>query len=237
MGVKSSQKELEKRGFASIEDREKFRALSKEQLLTLLHSDNAVFRTAAAYNLSARQELVTGELLRQLQIEQCLYTRIAICESLEKGDIHTAEQMVDYLGKIGSNQHKKLPDAVSKKKSYPLPRDIIARTVGNMDTAVFPVLAGVIKGNDTSKISEALDAIGYMAFYHSQLATHQNAEEILSVIKKQMENKLILWKAMMSLSAFRLEECREVLLKFAEDNTVIGLEARRSLELTKRKQL
>ncbi|SHO46881.1 hypothetical protein [Anaerocolumna xylanovorans] len=237
MELKSSQEDLAKRGFASIEDIEKFSTLSREELIDLLHSDNAVFRTAAACNLSSRQGMITGELLKQLQIEQCLYTRIAICESLKKGDINTAEQMADYLGKIGNNQHKKLPGAVSKKKSYPLPRDIIARTIGSMDISVFPALVEVIKSNDISKISEALDAIGYMVFYHPQLATHQNAEVIVYVVEKYAENERILWKAMMSLSAFGLEECREVLLSFANDDTVVGLEARRSLDILKTKPL
>ena len=40
--------------------------------------------------------------------------------------------MVEYLGQIGNNQHKVLPTNGFNKKSYPLPRDIIARTLAHM---------------------------------------------------------------------------------------------------------
>lgn len=51
-------------------------------------------------------EEAAEELLSQLAQEKCLYTRIAICEALECGEIHTAEKMTEYLGVIGNNQHR-----------------------------------------------------------------------------------------------------------------------------------
>jgi len=196
-------------------------------------SDCSTARTASACNLSSEQETVTGELLKQLRVEKCLYTRIAIAKSLEKGNINTAKQMIGYLGIIGDNQHKELPKTVSRKTSFPLPRDIIARSLGNMDIAVFDEIIDVIEGKDIIKISEALDAIGYMAFYHPQLATLHNAEPIFSLVEYCAENKLILWKAMLCLSSFGLKESKEILMKFSNENTVIGQEAQRSLGFLK----
>jgi hypothetical protein len=231
IGLKSSQENLQKRGMASKLEIEELSVLSQIQLIELLHSNQAVTRTASAYNLYSEQEEVTEELLKQLQIETCLYTKIAICESLEKGNIKTARQMVEYLGKIGDNRHKELPDTVSKKKSYPMPRDIIARSLGKMDVTVFPVLNEVLNSKDIIKISDALDAIGYMVFYHPQLATLQNADAILYLAESYTWNRLIPWKAMMCLSAFGLKESKECLLRFSNDNTIIGMEARRSLRI------
>jgi hypothetical protein len=230
-GLKSSQEDLIKRGLASKTDIEDLSTRSQAQLIELLHSNRAITRTASAYNLTSTQEEVTEELLKQLQVETCLYTRIAICERIEKGNITTAKQMIEYLGKIGANQYKEIPAAVSKKKSFPLPRDIIARSLGRMDTAVFPALLEVLGSQDVKKISEVLDAIGYMVFYQSQLVTLQNAEVIFHIAENYEQNRLILWKAIMCLSAFGLKESEEFLLRYAKDPTVIGLEARRSLSL------
>jgi FOG: HEAT repeat len=231
MKYKSEQTKLQNRGFVTEKEIQDFNSLSKEELLELLDSENAAIRSAAAYHLSAVDEEVTRALLRRLLLEECLYTRLAICESLQKGNIHTAKQMLNYLGKIGDNQHKVLPKADSKKKSFPLPRDIIARTLGRMDVSVYPVLIDTIKGKDKNMISEALDAIGYMVFYHPELSIPQNAEPIYSLFKRYAENNLILWKALLCLSAFKLDKSYEVLLKFSTDDSVLGMEARRSLGL------
>ncbi len=231
IGLKSSQEELQKRGFATQKDIKALNAISQEQLIELLHSNCATTRTAAACKLSSKPEIATRELLIQLSNEKCLYTKIAICKSLEKGNIDTAKQMTDYLGKIGNNQYKKLPSKVSEKKSFPLPRDIISRSLGNMDTIVFPVLIEVIKSKDTLKISELLDAIGYMVFYHPVLATLENAESIFPLVENYAESELILWKTMLCLSAFPLKESQKILLRFANENTVFGLEAQRSLNI------
>ena len=188
--VKSSLSDLQRRGFATEDDIKKSYNLSQNELITLLHSKCAISRTAAAHNLSIMQASVqnitdiTGttditdnkniiktpsipnvidELLKQLCVEKCLYTKISICESLEKSDndcITTARKMTAYLGKIGNNQHKILPEKVSKKKSFPLPRDIIARSLGKMDITIYPVLLELIHSRDVCKISEVLDAIG-----------------------------------------------------------------------------
>lgn len=60
-------------------------------------------------------EQAADELLQQLEKEKCLYTRIAICETLEAGDQRTAEKMALYLGRIGTNQYKTVPETVSAK--------------------------------------------------------------------------------------------------------------------------
>lgn len=237
LDLKSSQEQLQKRGLATEKDIAELSILSQDQLIELLHADCAMTRTASACNLSSNQEIVTSELLKQLLVERCLYTRIAICESLERGNINTANQMIDYLGKIGNNQYKKLPHKVSEKKSFPLPRDIIARSLGNMNIAVFPVLIEVIKSSDIFKISEVLDSIGYMVFYHPILATLQNAEPIFSLVDDYADSELILWKVMLCLSAFWLNDSKEILLKYANENTVLGMEAQRSLNILEKRNL
>lgn len=229
--MRSSKADLQKRGFASEED---FAALSdctEEQLLTLLHDQSAVVRTAAAHHISSRDCKVADELLIQLMNEKCLYTKIAISECLEKGTAETAGKMSLYLGKIGQNQYKKLPDAVSAKKSFPLPRDIIARALGKMEPSILPVLIKVLDGGDLSKISEVLDAIGYMIFYHRQLANHENARRICQIEKRFEEEPLLLWKMILCLSAFPLDETELILEKYTWRQDILGREAERSLAI------
>lgn len=228
--MKSSKEDLQKRGYVTDKDIEVLADITQEQLLVMLHSKYAVTRSAAACNLVATDKNSDWELLKQLSIEKCLYTKIAICECLEKGDSTTATQMTEYLGKIGNNQYKTIPNKVSAKKSFPLPRDIIARSLGKMNAEVFLVLQTVVEGNDIEKILEVLDAVGFMVFYNKKLATSKNVIPILSLVENYNDNSLVLWKALLSLSAFPLPESKKVLLKYADTTDVIGMTAQRSLQ-------
>lgn len=234
--MKSTQEDLQKRGFASEEDIAELAVCSEDQLILLLHGESAVVRTAAAHHLSSQHGNVTDELLVQLICEKCLYTRIAICECLERGNQETAGKMIPYLGKIGHNQYKKVPEKVSAKKSFPLPRDIIARTLGKMDASIFPVLTEVLESGDCEKTSEVLDAIGFMIFYHGQLADSQNARKICQIEINFPGNSLLIWKMLLCLSAFPLEETVVILEKYAQRSDILGMEARRSLMLWRRRQ-
>lgn len=228
--LKSSNEDLQNRGYVTDKDIEVLAAISQEQLLVMLHSNDAVTRSAAACNLVATNKNFTLELLKQLSIEKCLYTKIAICECLEKGDCTTAIQMTEYLGKIGNNQYKTIPNKVSAKKSFPLPRDIIARSLSKMNADVFPVLQTVVEGNDIEKMLEVLDAIGFLVFNNKKLATSNNVIPILSLVENYPDNSLVLWKALLCLSAFPLPESKKVLLKYADKTDVIGMTAQRSLQ-------
>ena len=185
--MKSTQTELRSRGKASKEEIAACAGLPAEELAKELHNPDPCRRTAAAYCLHPETEGVAELLLEQLCRETCLYTRIAVCESLEKGGRAAAEKMIPYLGRVGKNQHRSLPDKVSAKKSYPLPRDLIARTLAGMDIAVFPLLLDVLDTGDRWKISEALDAVGFMAFYHPSLVSEKNADRVIRLLKKESD--------------------------------------------------
>ena len=236
----SSIEHLRKRGMAEEKDIAQSRLLEDEVLFQRINSPLAVERTAAIHIL-AEKHLKEMEfvklLLDRLCIEKSLYTKIEICNCLAQGTEKTAGLMTGYLGKIGRNQHKVLPENVSKKKSYPLPRDIIARTLGKMSPEIITVLSEVLKSGTEEEILEVLDAIGFLTFYHRELATQQNIENIIDVIKKYHQNKVIVWKSVLCLSAFPLEVSIDVLEKIREQygESVIGKEAERSLKLLQMK--
>ncbi len=233
--MKSTDESLKNRGMASAKEIAAFSNLALADLVRMLNNSDACLRSAAAINLHSFVEQAADDLLLQLSKEEYLYTRIAICECLETGSIGTARKMINYLGCFGDNQHKVLPDKVSSKKSFPLPRDIIARSLGRMDTSIFPTLMEVLKCNEIDRIYEGLDAIGYMVFYNPILATKENCEQILSLSAEYEGDQILQWKILICLSAFPCEESKDILMKFAEEQSILGLEAKRSLKILKRR--
>lgn len=235
--MKSSNKDLCKRGFFTIDDIYRFQLYSDNELILQINSPIAVERSIAINLLSSR--FLTENLdfvkllLERLCIEKCLYTKIEICNALEKGSTKTAEQMVAYLGCIGTNQHRYIPEKVSQKKSYPLPRDIIARTLGRMDFRILPVLFDVLNSNNQEKISEVIDAIGFLLFYHPSCVHQYFFEAIIKTISNYSENSLIVWKCVCCLSAFRTQDSIEALHHILNNNQngIIICEAKRSLKL------
>ncbi len=147
-----------------------------------------------------------------------------------------AEKMAAYLGKIGNNQHRTLPEKVSAKKSFPLPRDIIARSMGKMDIAVFPVLLKVLEQGAFLQICEVLDAIGYMVFYQNALATEEYSRKVIALAQKWEGHEIIRWKLAMCLSAFPGREAEQLLLKFTKEQSLIGQEAERSLRIREQRK-
>ena len=189
----------------------------------MLHSQDACDRTIAAKLLPLDCE-TTDILLHSLMTETALYTRLAMTEKLEGGDSSTALIMIGFLGKIGKNQHR-IPIAPSKKKSFPLLRDLMARSLGRMNPELFPVLLASAEELPPLKLSELIDAIGYMAFYHPALATAQNYQRLLQIKNSYDHDPLIQWKCLICFSAF--PQSKDLLAQEAQ----FSMEAQRSLSL------
>lgn len=229
--MKSTQIDLKKRGYIDDKELQNYQEMSHTTMVLWINDPDPVKRSIAAHYLDAllKEDIIL--LIDQLKKEKCLYTRIAICEKLQTGNALTASLMVKELGKIGHNQYHALPKRSSAKKSYPLPRDIIARYLGKMDTVIFPILLEVLETNDASQISEVLDAIGFMAFYQPSLATKENAEKIYTIFDRYQDNPLLIWKGLTCLSAFPFQETKLILQGYACQSGVLRLEAQRSLHL------
>lgn len=233
--MKSSKEDLRKRGFAEKADTDKYNTYTKEQLYQLLDSRTAAERTIAVILLRTRCGYNDDEylkiLLQRLTKEKALYTKIEICNTLEAGNEKAALMMCNYLGRIGNNQHKTISDAVSKKKCYPLQRDIIARTLSRMDKSLCPVLLSQLDSGDRTKISELVDAIGYMIFYNKELAKLSNFMKIKETFERFGDDELIVWKIALCCSAFPSEESKALLKHIGENypDTTIQKEVERSL--------
>lgn len=188
------------RGWVETSDLLAYKDKFLSELKAMLTVEDARERTIAVQLLPLDCEL-TNILLNSLANESALYTRLAIMEKLEHGDQATAQKMIPFLASIGNNQHHS-PTSPSKKKSFPLPRDLIARSLGRMNPKIFSILLESAQRLPLSQLSELIDAIGYMAFYHPEVATTENFHQFLEIQKRYRDKPLIQWKLLICFSAF-----------------------------------
>ena len=236
--MKSSKEDLKKRGY--IEDDEILNyngVLTFDPLCDLLKSKKAFERTIAIRllkNCSGISQLDLSILLLEALVkEKCLYTKIEICSVLEKGNIDIAERMVTYAGKIGKNQHVKLPNEVSKKASYPLPRDIISRVMGKMNVEVLPTLVESLENRDVFVIREIIDAIGFLCFYNDITNECFVVQKLIKCYEKYKYDYIFRWKVTMAFSAFdnELAICKLKEIIDNDNEELIRKEAYRALRL------
>lgn len=231
---------LKTRGYIEGDDIREYEGKSKEELMLLLDDKVPCVRSSAAKAISVFYDInkieITKILLEKLVKEKKLYTRIEIGAALERGGEITAKEMVQYIGKIGKNQHKNLPERSSKKISFPLARDFIARSLARMDVKIMPVLIDVLDSQDEDKIAEIFDAIGYMAFYNIKASKLEYAGKVIEVIDTYKENVVIYWKGILCLSGFPWQRSVDFLKNVinTESQTLLVEEAKRSLRLMKR---
>lgn len=219
----------QKRGKPSEEWLFRYRNAKEGVCLLALTSLEPQERSAAAIALSPYTKHIVIALCNTLKKESCLYTRIAICETLAKGNQETAHWMCPYLGQIGHNQHTSLPERVSLKRSYPLPRDLIARTLGKMDVIVLPELYAVLKHGTFIQKREVLDAIGFLLFYHPEHDQSQAVELILHILYHE-QDEILLWKAIMVCFALSDQRIKQVLELYTKSEIhLLREEANKSL--------
>ena len=152
MQLKSKNSELKKRGFIQDSEIPSNTSFSRTELLSFLNSNNPCERTIAAKIIARNHDssFIEG-LIKVLSIEKKLYPKIAISEALGCLGVRAVERCIPWLGKIGKNQHKILPKKPFKKNNYPLPRDIIARTICKSGAKALPILMKDIDITDTDQ--------------------------------------------------------------------------------------
>lgn len=236
--MKSSNEQLKNRGYATTEDIDKYVDLNEDELMVLLKSKEPYKRTIAIKLLSNKAQSdndIINLFCNMLLHENKLYTKIELCNALSKASIKSSKIMVDYLGIIGKNQYKELPDKKFNKKSYPLPRDIVARTLAHMGVEVLPELIKVLKSNNVVAIREALDAIGFICFYNSKVYHEEILNDLISCFNEYIEDDIIRWKLVRAFESFNNKLIVDLLsnTKENDDEDIIRIEATRSLNIIK----
>ncbi|WDV47833.1 hypothetical protein PV797_09110 [Clostridiaceae bacterium M8S5] len=231
--MKSSKEDLKKRGYIEDDDLAMYINKNNDKLFSILNSNVSFERSIAINILSSRKAIKDTTLLKILSKEKSLYTKIEICNALQKGDEVTARLMINYLGAIGKNQYINLPKKVSKKISYPLPRDIIARTLSRMDNKIVDELVSVLVSEDTRKICEVLDAVGFMLFYNQDCIKKEIFDTVSNMLEKYYNNELIVWKTVLCLSSFWTQDSIDILneVLYGKYCEIIKQEAQRSIKI------
>lgn len=238
--MKSSNEQLKNRGYATIDDVDNYADLSENELMILLKSKEPQKRTIAVKLLSNKAKLdnkIINIFCNMLLHENKLYTKIELCNALLKASVESAKIMVDYLGVIGKNQYKELPNKKFNKKSYPLPRDIVARTLAHMGIEMLPELIKVLKSNNVVAIREALDAIGFICFYNFKDYHEEILSDLISCFNEYIEDEIIRWKSVRAFESFGNKIVIDLLtnIKENDEKEIIRIEAKRSLDIIKNK--
>ena len=200
--MKSTNEQLEKRGYLADEAGQSFEEVSLSELLVWLNDPLPIKRTVAARRLGRTLNPTSvTPLCIALEKEKALYCKLEICNTLILFGKDAIPHLIQRLGKVDNKQYKIPPKKNFGKKNYPLPHDIFARTLMKIGADALPDLCEVLLSGNTIKISEAIDAIGYICFYDTQ--EHHDVAELLKIsYQKYTDNGLIKWKLIRAMSAF-----------------------------------
>ncbi len=198
--MKSTQKQLENRGFITDGAVKKYLDSTFEQRLILLRSNLPTDRTLAARLLAKNSNLQAIDFLIEALINEIkLYTKIEICNSLVSYGKDAVIPLIGLLGVIGNNQHKTVPGSDFKKDNFPLPRDLAGRILIRIGPIAIPDLVKILGSRDLKKLSETIDTIGYICFYEYQVNVFGILKECFN---HNVDNDLIKWKIFRAMSAF-----------------------------------
>lgn len=227
--MRSSGEQLAGRGYLPAGEEADYGRDSEESLLSLLHGGSPVERTAAIRLLAQKDPAQHLQVFcGMLATETKLYTKLELCEAIGSCGEAAIPRLAELLGTIGSNQHTKPVNADLGKKSFPLPRDIAARILIRLGTAVLPAMEQILSKDSVERQSEAIDVIGHTAWTTGDM----RSERTLLDLYARTHSDLIRWKIVRALRSFGSEETL-VLLKSASmcSDIVMKREAKRSLEL------
>ncbi|MFR7592695.1 MAG: hypothetical protein ACLUVC_14745 [Longibaculum sp.] len=232
--MKNDQEYLEKRGCISQRKLFEFKQMTKEELLTQLDGD-PITRTSCIYFFSAKfhnDSDFTNVLLNQLIRETAINARIEIQDNLATyGNVY---EMCQFLGKVGHNQHREIPPRVSLKKSYPLPRDLVARSLGHAEGKVYPDFLKAMKTLNRDQLLEGIDAFGFFCFYNRDVVDQQAYQLIEDFVHQYENDELMTWKLTICLSAFPQSVPLLSEIKNKQKHPTIQAEVERSLMIIER---
>lgn len=232
--MKSSDRQLEERGFLPEKYEIKFDRYSLSEKLELLESKKPIERTLGARLLTTEKETkgVIEKLIISLTVEKKLYPKIEISRTLTSFGKQSVKALIQVLGEIGKNQHKEVPKKEFKKDNYPLPRDISSRALANIGIIALPELLDNLEKTDIKQLSEVIDAIGFICFYDYCSDTYKLLKKCYL---ENLESELIKWKIIRAFSRFPESESFLNAEKRNLQNVRLLTEIERSISLIKKR--
>ncbi|BDZ70574.1 HEAT repeat domain-containing protein [Methanobacterium petrolearium] len=193
----------EKRGQITPEDLKPYSNSPDNHLIELLNDDHPQKRTISATLLGKKQIIkAVIPLTSALKQEKALYSRIAISRALSEIGEPSITPLIDILGEIGNNQETQLPQKYFNKKSYPLARDMAARTLVKIGKPATLPLIKIFKDENSFKVQQAIDAVGGIA---AKTNDERGLKSLISLFQSSLEkhDKLTSWKIVRALGGFR----------------------------------
>lgn len=231
--MKSKQEQLRSRGYLAEGVESEYLDKSFDEKIELLQSNIPTDRTLGARLLAdSKNSKAINYLINALTVEKKLYPKIEICDSLVSCGQQSIKPLIEILGKIGTNQHKRIPEKEFKKDSYPLPRDIASRTLVRFGHAALNELEKVLNSKYKGQLSEAIDAVGFICFYDCKPDIYTKLRDCYL---KNSQNDLIKWKIIRSMSGFPESESFLQEQKQIIHNERLQKEIGRSLLLIKKR--
>lgn len=227
--MKNTERQLANRGYLSNDG---FNELIKKNsnIDDLLKSPKPYERTFAIRVIRKKKdESYVICMIDILQKENKLYTKIELCKCLAEFSSISIPFLIPFLGRMGKNQHKKICLVDINKKTYPLPRDIVARILANIGSPALPYLREILLSENRIAICEAIDAIGHIAFGTNDYSLEN---ELVQLYFRKKDDDLIKWNLIRCFQSFESIDILKILNKVAEsDETehVFRIEAQRSL--------
>lgn len=220
------------RGEVTQADIDPFLLMSIDELLCQLRSRTPAIRTCAATVLgNHKKPKVVAALCQQIKIEKKLYCKIAISESLIRIGSLSIKPLLALIGKIGHNQEIDVPQKGFNKISYPLPRDIAARTLCRMGGCILPEVVRFLE-NDRQpfELEQAIDVIGHIV-YTDKL--NIDSKILIQISEKYNEFQMIQFKITRCFSGFSDNQAKQFLYnRLMSSNIGFQFEAARSLVLS-----
>lgn len=219
----------QKRGQVSAPEVKQYENSSLTELSALLKHDDPRKRTIAARLIGAHRKIELIPLLcKSLAMEKSLYARIALSEALGKMGEPAVIPLLALLGKIGNNQETELPQKYCAKKSFPLARDMAARTLVKLGEPAISGLMETMRGGNHFRTQQALDAIGGIV---SRTHDMRSLSVLLGAFKDCADNEVTIWKIVRALSAFQHVEALGPLIEMLKNHAEpsIRWEAARSI--------
>ncbi len=222
-------KKREERGWTSPEEDRAFEQHEDALLIAWLRDEAPKARTSAAKILGRRQCLgAAAPLCRALKGEGKLYPRLAFCEALAAIGEPSVQPLVDLLGEIGRNHETALPQKGFYKKSYPLPRDIAARTLTLIGEPALPALIQSLGAKKRLPMEQAIDAIGHISRYSGNASA---LPRLLRILEKKDLDERTFWKVIRAFQSFDDDRVVRILAESLRHHPIpaIRWEAARSL--------
>ena len=188
------------RGETSLQEDLLLEPCENALLMGYLFHHTPKIRTSAAKILGQREYgPAVPALCRALKLEGKLYPRLAICDALAIIGRPSIPPLIDLLGEIGGNQEKSLPVQGFYKNSYPLPRDIAARTLTRIKEPALNGLLDAIKTTPLFKTEQAVDALGHISFYTRNRSALCALQQL---VKENHGADILYWKVIRAFAAF-----------------------------------